>query len=587
MINLKANHLITARRKAAWLRRLPWAGLALALLIFTTPTARAATITVNTTADEVNNDGDCSLREAIIAANENRAVSGCPAGSGADTIRLPAGNYVLSLAGTGENAALTGDLDISEDLTITGAGRANTTIDANGIDGVIQIFNALAQLSDLTVTGGETGSFAGSGIYLGVNGALTLSNSRVTNNSPQRGIYSVPTAGPLIISNSRIDNNTGGGLYTQTATTIVNSVIYDNTNDSSGGGIHHNLSTLTLINSTISGNSAAIHGGGLLNSGETQLYNVTIANNTADSDSSGGGDGGGIFQNSGSLTAKNSIVADNIDNSSTGTLHPDCSGVLSSAGYNLIETTTGCIITGDTTGNRLNLLPFLGPLQNNGGQTQTHALLVGSPAVNAGSPLGCLDQNGGLLTTDQRGYVRNGTCDMGAYEYDSAGAATPTPTATRTPTATPTPTPTATQTRPPTATATRTPTATATNTPIPPTATATRTPTATQTPTFTPSATATRTPTPTATFTRTPTTTPTHTPTRTPTATPTHTPTRTPTATRTPTRTPTATRTPTYTPTVTGTRPSPTPSATPTATQTPTPVAAPDPNWIYLPIIEK
>ncbi|NJN98417.1 MAG: CSLREA domain-containing protein, partial [Anaerolineales bacterium] len=420
--------LIQARTSARP-RRLPWAGLVIGLLIaalvLIAPPVQAATITVNTTADENNNDGDCSLREAIIAANEDRAVSGCPAGSGADTIRLPAGNYVLTLAGTSEDAALTGDLDISEDVTINGAGRANTTIDANGLDRVFSIVGALAQLSDLTVTGGESGVQAGSGIYLAASGSLILTNGRVTGNSPQWGIYSVPTAGTLTITNSRIDNNTGGGLLTQTPTTIANSVIYNNISDSNGGGIYHNLSTLTLINSTISGNSAEVYGGGLINSGEMRLYNVTIANNTADSDGSGDGDGGGVYLNSGSLTAQNSIIADNIDNSGTGTLRPDCSGILTSAGYNLIEITTGCTITGDTTGNRLNQLPFLGPLQNNGGSTQTHALLVGSPAVNAGNPAGCLDQNSALLTTDQRGFVRNGTCDMGAYEYNSAGTPTP------------------------------------------------------------------------------------------------------------------------------------------------------------------
>lgn len=478
--------LIQARTSARpW--RLPWAGLTISLLlaalVLITPTVQAATITVNTTADEVNTDGDCSLREAIIAANTNAAVDACPAGSGADTIRLPAGNYVLTLAGTGENAALTGDLDISENLTINGAGRTNTTIDANGLDRVFSIVGALAQLSDLTVTGGQTSIEAGSGIYLAAGGSLILTNGRVTGNSQQWGIYSVPTAGTLTITNSRIDNNTGGGLLTQTPTTIAYSVIYNNTSDSNGGGIYHSLSSLTIINSTISGNSAEVHGGGLLNSGDAQLYNVTIANNTADSDGSGSGDGGGIFQNSGSLTVQNSIIADNIDNSGTGTLNPDCSGILTSAGYNLIETTTGCTITGDTTGNRLNLLPLLGPLQNNGGSTQTHALLVGSPAVNAGNPAGCLDQNGILLTTDQRGYVRNGTCDMGAYEYNSAGTPTPTVTPTRTPTATATFTPTATQTRTPTATQTRTPTTTHTPTATPITTT---TPIATSTSTETP-----------------------------------------------------------------------------------------------------
>ena len=75
--------------------------------------AHAAVVTVNTTDDELNSDGDCSLREAIIAANTDTAVDACPTGSGADTINLPAGRYTLTVLGAGENAAATGDLDIA------------------------------------------------------------------------------------------------------------------------------------------------------------------------------------------------------------------------------------------------------------------------------------------------------------------------------------------------------------------------------------------------------------------------------------------------------------------------------------------
>jgi CSLREA domain-containing protein len=526
------------------------------------PVVRAATITVNTTNDEVNNDGDCSLREAIIAANTDTAVDACPAGSGADTIRLPAGNYVLTIAGTSEFAALTGDLNITENLTINGAGRANTTIDANGLDRVFTISDAFVQLSDLTMTGGESGIQAGSGIYLGYGGMLILNNGRVTNNSPQGGIYSLSMAGALTITNSRIDNNTGGGLTVQNYTTIVNSVISNNDDDSSGGGLY-NSGTLIIVNSTISGNSTTLHGGGLYSSGTTNLYNVTIANNTADSDADGIGQGGGIV---GDSTVRNSIIAGNLTSPFNAR---DCSGTLTSEGYNLIGDTDFCTIIGDTTGNVLNANPLLGPLQNNGGNTLTHALLAFSPAIQGGDPAGCIDHTGNLLTTDQRGYIRPvntfgapGTeCDMGAYEYNSPGPPTPTstPTATNTPTATRTNTPSPTPTRTSTATASATPSPTRTNTFSP-------------TPTRTPTATVTRTPTATATNTPGPSPTPTSTATRTPTPTAT--------STNTPGPSPTNTSTPTHTPTATATA---TPSPTPTATA----VAAPMDYWVYLPIILK
>src|SRR3970282_2551136 len=87
----------------------------------------AAAITVNTTDDELNADGDCSLREAITAANTDAAVDACTAGSGADTITLGAGVYALSLGPAGDDSAATGDLDITDDLTIVCLGSDGTT----------------------------------------------------------------------------------------------------------------------------------------------------------------------------------------------------------------------------------------------------------------------------------------------------------------------------------------------------------------------------------------------------------------------------------------------------------------------------
>ena len=89
----------------------------------------AAIITVNTTDDELNGDGDCSLREAIRAANLNAAIDGCTAGSGDDTIIIPDGTYILTVPGAGEDAAATGDLDITDDVDIFGANPATTIRD--------------------------------------------------------------------------------------------------------------------------------------------------------------------------------------------------------------------------------------------------------------------------------------------------------------------------------------------------------------------------------------------------------------------------------------------------------------------------
>jgi hypothetical protein len=224
-----------------------------------------------------------------------------------------------------------------------------------------------------------------------------------------------------------------------------------------------------------------------------------VANNTA-GNGGVGGSGGGINVVSGTMTIRNSIVADNVN--LVGNTE-DCTGTLTSDGYNLIEVTTGCTITGDTMGNITGTDPNLDVLAGNGGGTFTHALLIGSVAINAGNPTGCLDESSLTLLTDQRSYLRNGTCDIGAYEFNSPGLAALTPTATSTPTQTGTPTNT------PTATSTATPTPTAT-----PTRTPTRTPTATPTSTVTKTPTATATnmpgPSPTSTSTPIPTPTPSH-----------------------------------------------------------------------------
>jgi len=171
------------------------------------------------------------------------------------------------------------------------------------------------------------------------------------------------------------------------------------------------------------------------------LYNVTVSANTADADGNDNGDGGGTYS-PGGLTLANTLIGSNTDATGGGTVHPDCSGSVTSEAYNLIANVTGCNISGDTTGNITGVDPMLGPLQNNGGSTFTHALITGSPAIDAGNPGGCRDHEDNLLTTDQRGFTRpggsTGLCDIGAYESDGS-APPPTPTATPivTPTATP------------------------------------------------------------------------------------------------------------------------------------------------------
>lgn len=166
-----------------------------------------------------------------------------------------------------------------------------------------------------------------------------------------------------------------------------------------GGGLY-NSGTLALTGSTIVSNTAH-SGGGLSNYGTLTFTSSTISNNAAS------GSGGGVWSSFGTATARDSLLAGNTT---------DCSGALTSQGYNLIQNATGCTISGTLTGVVTGTDPLLGSLQANGGPTLTHALLAGSPAINAGDPAGCQDNIGNILSADQRGAPRVGRCDIGAYE---------------------------------------------------------------------------------------------------------------------------------------------------------------------------
>ena len=233
-----------------------------------------------------------------------------------------------------------------------------------------------------------------------------------------------------------------------------------------GAGIYNSGdSTLTISNSTFSGNAASLSGGAIFNLAALQLANSTLNDNSA------GFLAGGIV-NFGPLQIGNTILN---AGASGVNLYVNGGGTVTSLGYNISSDDAGGFLTGP--GDQLFTNPMLGPLQDNGGPTFTHALLPGSPAIDAGdpnfTPPPLFDQRGSGFDR-----VVKGRIDKGSFEVQSGGKPTPTPTTTTTPTPTTTPT------------ATPTATATATHTP-------TSTPTATHTPTPTPTATLTPRPTPT------------------------------------------------------------------------------------------
>ena len=256
-------------------------------------------------------------------------------------------------------------------------------------------------LADSTVSGNVSGG-SGGGIYSD-NNVVSLADSTVSGNSTLN------------------DEANGGGVYNRRGDlSFTNSTLSGNSSGGSGGGVGTSSGNISLTNSTVSGNNAGNFGGGLSSEASSiLLVNSTVADNLASVT------GGGIsFRNGSSnqddlLTLQNSIVARNEDNG----VAPDVSSlnfqnalIIESS---LIGDTTGSGITfAAGTGNFLNQPARLGPLADNDGPTQTHALLVGSPATNGGNNALALDESGNPLTTDQRGEERFvfGTVDIGAFE---------------------------------------------------------------------------------------------------------------------------------------------------------------------------
>jgi CSLREA domain-containing protein len=348
---------------------------ALAAMLLAPAAASAATITVSTTADDfASNGSSCSLREAIWAANNDSTAQapGCAAGSGADTIEVPAGTYDLTRAGANENADATGDLDVTVPVTIRHDGKGSAVIDAKGLDRVFHVTAAGGvTLANLVIQGGNTSVTATSGGGILDSGALTVTGSTITANVS--GLH-------------------GGGIETIGA-----------------------AATLGLTNSTVYGNQSAVDGGGVDVSGaRVAVLNSTIDGNTADADRNGSGNGGGLaaFTAGGLLTLQNTIDAANTDGSGQA---PDCFADLVakvvSLGQTLIGNPLGCTLTPGT-GDVIGQGPRLAKLSDQGGPTPTQMLLRGSPAINRGAncPL-----------TDQRGVPRGlgGACDIGSYELVS------------------------------------------------------------------------------------------------------------------------------------------------------------------------
>jgi CSLREA domain-containing protein len=375
----------------------PLAAFALAIgsVAVLSATPAEAAITVTTTADEDNNDGDCSLREAVNSINSGSARDAC--GSTTGPITVPAGTYPIGTP-----------LTISAAIVIQGAGAAATILDSSGIVGA-QVFDANTApsftISGVTFQGGATyyvdaqcaaapaltvtdSVLAGPGNY-GVNncnGSIVIERTTISG-SGGYGVNnnggSVSLTDTAVTDSERYGVNANSGSISLTRSTIARSGSY---------GVNANGGNVTLVNSTISGAEGYLIN---TNAGDISLSSSTVV----------GSAGRGVNSNDGTLAITNSVIAD----AETANCDVDS---LSSGGFNVSDDDT-CDFT--EASDRGETDPELGALADNGGYTPTHLPTAGSPLIDSGGS--CPDDDQRALPRPADGNEDGSAiCDSGAVE---------------------------------------------------------------------------------------------------------------------------------------------------------------------------
>jgi uncharacterized repeat protein (TIGR02543 family) len=407
-------------KRAIWL-----AVLALVVGVVTSP-SQAATIAVAAGEVAVNpGNGTCSLREAILNAEAGGQTSGgdCAAGE--------AGPNIISLA-AGSTYTLPDQDPHHADGEVNGLPEIHTQITINGNAATIQrdpaLFSGTACggagakfrifyvsglgdliLNNLTLQNGcaNDGSVGAGGAIFN-RGTLGLDTVTISNNEALRSGGAIHNDGDLTLTRSTVSNNAvtateagGGGIVNRGTMQVLQSTISGNDGAGAGGGVDTGLGNAAFANSTVSGNTSEGDGGGIFNrSPSTTVVNSTVALNRG-TNSVAPGLGSGIYVDSGTVTLSNSLVVQQVNGA-------NCSGV-SGGGNNLADDGTCPTATVTAT-------PLIGSLADYGGTTETHALLLGSPAIDTGSNTIC--NASPVSAVDQRGVSRpqGTTCDIGAFE---------------------------------------------------------------------------------------------------------------------------------------------------------------------------
>ena len=318
-------------------------------------------------------DGVCAKYDGTLPCTEQGIRLAIALGGGPHTLECNGPTTVVTRS----------QIEIDNDVILDG--EDNLVVDASGGHRVFLVAAGItAELRGVTVARG-VGHPHSPGAGIRNEGTLTLIHTSVSGSTASWGdtgsVHNIE-GGFLTLENSNVSKNATTGI--------------------------HNEGMLTLINTTVSGNSAG-HGGGIYNSGMLTLINTTVSGNSADHDI------GGIYNiGLGAISSFASIVAHNYDDAGLS----NCTmSAMFSFGYNLESPGDTCGFDQPT--DQVNVSAddlMLGPLQDNGGPTETHALLPGSVAIDVIPEADCVDADGGPLTTDQRGFPRDSMCDVGSVE---------------------------------------------------------------------------------------------------------------------------------------------------------------------------